>query len=463
MGFLKSQNFKLALISVVATFSILAAMPRVRVVLNNPYIRLESSLGGYVININKGKYIINLSELRRGLDLKGGMRVVMEADMSKIQPSEKNSALESAKEVISRRVNMLGVTEPYVATSKVGDSHRIIVEIPGIENVTDAVKLIGQTAQLKYKVLKADKEWKPENYQEYFLDSSVWEDTNLSGADMIGADVVTAQQGADLKTQGKPQIRLKFSSEGRKKFEQIAKDNVNKPIALFLDEGYPLSMPVVDPDLANGLSDDPVISGNFTFESAKNLSIQIRAGALPVPVTVLEQETIGATLGDDSVQRSFFAAMVGILLVVGFLVFRYGRLGLLAGFSLIIYSAIVLTIFKIIPVVLTLPGIAGFILSIGMATDANILIFERVKEELLWGKPTDLAIHLGFDRAWNSIRDSNISSLITSFILFQLGSGPIKGFALTLAIGIAVSLFSSIFVVRTLIEVLNLHKSGRVK
>jgi preprotein translocase subunit SecD len=306
-------------------------------------------------------------------------------------------------------------------------------------------------------------EWSTDKYQTYFLDPGVWADTNLSGADMIGADVVTAQGSSNLKTQGKPQIRLKFSSEGRTKFEQIAKDNVNKPVALFLDEGYPLSMPVVDPGLANGLTDDPVITGNFTFESAKNLSIQIRAGALPVPVTVLQQETIGATLGGDSVQRSFFAAIVGILLVVGFLIFRYGRLGLLAGFSLIIYSSIVLTIFKIIPVVLTLPGIAGFVLSIGMATDANILIYERVKEELLWGKPTDLAIHLGFDRAWNSIRDSNISSLITSFILFQLGSGPIKGFALTLAIGIVVSLFTSIFVVRTLIEVLNLHRAIKTK
>jgi len=175
-------------------------------------------------------------------------------------------------------------------------------------------------------------------------------------------------------------------------------------------------------------------------------------------VRVLEQETIGATLGDDSVQRSFFAAFIGIILVIVFLIFRYGKLGILASISLIIYSAVVLTIYKIVPVVLTLPGIAGFILSIGMATDANVLIFERIREELYWGKPKDIAFHLGFDRAWNSIRDSNISSIITSFILFQLGSGPVKGFALTLGIGIVVSLFTSIFVVRNFIEVLNFHK-----
>ncbi|HNS71331.1 MAG TPA: protein translocase subunit SecD [bacterium] len=453
----RNQNFKLALISIIATFSILAAMPKVRVFISNPIIRLDSSLGGYVLNLFGGKLVLDLSELKKGLDLQGGIRVVMGADMSKIQDSEKDAALESAKEVISRRVNLLGVTEAYVATSKVGEEYRIIVEIPGVENVTDAVKLIGQTAQLSYKVLKPGIEWKEENFQELLFDVESWEETGLTGADMIGADVVTGQQG-DIQTQGKPQIRLRFNSEGRKRFEEIAKNNINKPIGLFLDDEYPLSAPIVDPDLAKGLIDDPVISGNFTFESAKNLSIQIRAGALPVPVRVLEQETIGATLGDDSVQRSFFAAFIGIILVIVFLIFRYGKLGILASISLIIYSAVVLTIYKIVPVVLTLPGIAGFILSIGMATDANVLIFERIREELYWGKPKDIAFHLGFDRAWNSIRDSNISSIITSFILFQLGSGPVKGFALTLGIGIVVSLFTSIFVVRNFIEVLNFHK-----
>jgi preprotein translocase subunit SecD len=204
--------------------------------------------------------------------------------------------------------------------------------------------------------------------------------------------------------------------------------------------------------LVNGLTGDPVISGTFDVKSAKALSVQIRAGALPVPVTVLEQKTIGATLGDESVKRSFFAGAVGLLLVFLFLLFMYGRLGMLAGFALLIYTFIVLAIFKVVPVVLTLPGIAGFVLSIGMATDANILVFERIKEEMLWGKPQNLAIKLGFDRAWNSIKDSNMSSLLTAGILFYFGSGPVRGFALTLAIGIIVSLFTSIFVVRTFIE-----------
>jgi len=205
----RNQNFKLALISIIATFSILAAMPKVRVFISNPIIRLDSSLGGYVLNLFGGKFVLDLSELKKGLDLQGGIRVVMGADMSKIQDSEKDAALESAKEVISRRVNLLGVTEAYVATSKVGEEYRIIVEIPGVENVTDAVKLIGQTAQLSYKVLKPGIEWKEENFQELLFDVESWEETGLTGADMIGADVVTGQQG-DIQTQGKPQIRLKF-------------------------------------------------------------------------------------------------------------------------------------------------------------------------------------------------------------------------------------------------------------
>jgi len=419
--------------------------------MDNAFARFETTVGGYNISLFNGKFKKDLSSFRKGLDLSGGIRIVLEADVSKIESGDKDAALESAKEVISRRVNLLGVTEPYVATTKSGDQYRILVEIPGLDNVTEAVKLIGQTAQLIFMEVKPGVEWSQDKMYDFYTNLGMWQDTEVTGADLKGADVVVNQQ-TNIQNQG-PQIRLKFTNEGREKFSELAKRNVGKPIGLFLDDSpYPLSMPIVSEDLAGGLTDDPVISGNFDFESAKNLSIQIRAGALPVPVRVLEQETIGATLGTESVQKSFFAAGVGLLLVVAFLIFKYGKLGLFAGGALFIYSLLTLAIFKIVPVVLTLPGIAGFILSIGMATDANILVFERVKEELFWGKPSDLAIHLGFDRAWNSIKDSNISSLITSFILFQFGSGPVKGFALTLAIGIAVSLFTSIFVVRTFIE-----------
>ncbi|KKS15761.1 MAG: preprotein translocase subunit SecD, preprotein translocase subunit SecD [candidate division WWE3 bacterium GW2011_GWC1_41_7] len=450
----KNIYFRLGLISSIFTLASLVVLPRIPIKVSNQYLNLDTYVGGYNLNFFDGKFLLDLREIKKGLDLSGGIRVVLKANMDNIEESERDKALESAKEVISRRVNLLGVSEPYIASSKVGEEYRILVEIPGIDDVTQAVKLIGQTSQLKFKELASDKEYTEEKFGEYYQDPSAWVDTLVTGADLRGADVVYDQQGG--LDADKPKIQLKFSPEGREKFVELAKNNINKPIALYLDESsYPLSAPIVSPDLANGLVDDPVISGTFDVKTANALSLNIRAGALPVPVEVLEQKTIGATLGTESVQKSFFAGSVGLLLVLVYMVFMYHRLGILAGIALIIYSVVTLAIFKLVPVVLTLPGIAGFILTIGMATDANILIFERIKEEVLWGKPNSLAIKLGFERAWSSIKDSNISSLLTAVVLFQFGGGPVKGFALTLAIGILVSLFSSIFVVRTLIQVFN--------
>jgi preprotein translocase subunit SecD len=452
---------KLALISTISTLAILIALPRIPLTVKNKFVNIDSYIGGYVFNLFGGRMRLDFRDIRKGLDLDGGIRVVLKADMSKINSGDRDNAIESAKHVIERRINLLGVSEPTVATVKSGDDYRIMVEIPGVENVAEAISLIGATAQLSFRQLKADAAWSEDKFFEYQQNPEVWEETGITGADLKGADVIVNSQTTDISQSNAPQIKLLFTNEGRKKFSETAKKNIGKPIGLFLDaDSGPLSMPVVSPDLAQGLTDDPVITGNFTFDTAKQLSIQIRAGALPIPVEVLQQETIGATLGSDSIHRSVYAGIVGLLLVFLFMVFKYGKLGLLAGFSLIIYSALVLAVFKLMNVVLTLPGVAGFILSIGMATDANILIFERIREEVLWGKPHSLAIRLGFERAWNSIRDSNISSLITSFILFRSGDGPVRGFALTLAIGILVSLFTSIFLVKTIIEVLNL---GRLK
>lgn len=427
------------------------AIPRTPIKIQNNYINVETEIGGYYINLFDGKILLDFRDLKKGLDLEGGVRVVLKADMSKINPAERDAALDSATKVIERRVNLLGVSEPYIAPSKVGDDYRIIVEIPGIDDVAAAVSLIGQTAQLKFKQLNPEAPWDETKYQDYFLNPTVWEDTGVTGADLRGASVVFSQQGVGANM---PEIQLNFTSEGRQKFSEVAKKNVNKPVALFLDEGLsPLSMPIVNPDLAAGLTNDPVINGNFDVKSANALSVQIRAGALPVPVTVLEQKTVGATLGNESIKKSFFAGAIGLGLVLLFLIFMYRKLGVMAGVALVIYAFLVLAVFKLIPVVLTLPGIAGFVLSIGMATDANILVFERIREELLWGKPRNLAIHLGFERAWNSIKDSNMSSLLTAGLLFYFGNGPVRGFALTLAIGIVLSLFTSIFVVKTFIEV----------
>ncbi len=210
-------------------------------------------------------------------------------------------------------------------------------------------------------------------------------------------------------------------------------------------------MPVVNPSLAEGLNSDPVITGTFSSEEANSLSISLRAGALPVPVEIIEQKTIGATLGQESVRRSLIAGLVGIAIVGVFMVVSYGYLGVLASLALLIYGLLSVTIFKAVPVTMTLPGIAGFILSIGMAVDANILTFERIKEEMSWGKPFNAALKYGFERAWPSIRDSNVSSLITCAILFYLGSGLVRGFALTLAIGVVVSMFTALFVTHTLV------------
>ena len=456
--FWKSMYFRLGLISAITTLSILAVLPRIPLVAHNQIISIDSYIGGYVVNFFSGGLVLDLRDFKKGLDLEGGVRIVLRADMEGINTIDRDAALESATAVISRRVDLLGVSEPYVAPAKVGDDYRIIVELPGVSDVDEAVRLIGQTAQLKFKILNPEKEWSPDNFEEYFLDEAgdSWVETDVTGADLIGADVVFGSEQSAVP--GQPQIQLRFTGEGRAKFSELAKANVGKPVALFLDEAaaeksVPLSMPVISEDLAQGLTNDPVISGNFDAATAKALSINIRAGALPVPVEVLEQKTVGATLGAESIEKSFFAGLVGLILVLGFMVYAYGRLGILASTSLVIYSFIVLAIFKAVPVVLTLPGIAGFILSIGMATDANILIFERIKEERLWGKPNNLAIKTGFERAWNSIRDSNISSLITAAVLFSFGTGPVKGFALTLAIGVLVSMFSAIFVVRNLIMV----------
>uniref|UniRef100_A0A7C4TJ65 Protein translocase subunit SecD n=1 Tax=candidate division WWE3 bacterium TaxID=2053526 RepID=A0A7C4TJ65_UNCKA len=455
--------FKLGLISVLTALAVLIVLPSIPISLNGePF-----TIGGYNINLFDGKIAIDLREMKKGLDLEGGVRIVFRAKMDTIAEADRESALQSVKEVISRRVDLLGVSEPYVATSKVGNEYRILLELPGVEDVAQAVNLVGQTAQLHFKELAAGLEWDESKFQEYFFNPNSWVSSGITGADLKGVDVVFNSSNQN-SLDSSPQIQLRFTDVGREKFSELARKNINKPIALFLDESaVPLSTPVVSPDLASGLINDPVISGNFSIETAKTLSLQLRAGALPVPVEVLEQRTIGATLGEESVNKSVYAGLVGLTLVAIFMVFTYGRLGLLADIALVIYAILVLAVFKVIPVVLTLPGMAGFILSVCMAADANILVFERIKEEILWGRPHSIAIRLGFERAWSSIKDSNVTSLITSFILFYFGSGPVRGFALTLAIGIAVSLFTSIYVTKTFINVFNvagvLEKSRRAK
>lgn len=386
----------------------------------------------------------------KGLDLEGGTSITLKADMKGVVRGQEADALESAKKVVERRVNLFGVSEPIVQTAKANNEYRIIVELPGVTDVYEAVNLIGTTAQLTFW-----EEGASESAQIVASGSAIPlglnqilgpnpHKTNLTGNDLQETNVSFDQQN------GQPQVQLRFTSEGAKKFAAITKRNLGKPVAIVLDNDI-ISYPKVNTVITNG---DAVISGGFTVEQAKALRTQLQAGALPIPLTVVQQQTIGPTLGESSLQKSLFAGILGFIIIVIFMIALYGRLGFIASIALFLYTLFVLAIFKLIPVTLTLAGIAGFILSIGMAVDANILIFERMKEELRSGKKKEIALELGFVRAWTSIRDSNVSTLITSFILFQFGTGIIRGFALTLAIGVLVSMFSAIVVTRTFMRML---------
>ena len=380
---------------------------------------------------------------RKGLDLEGGTSLILKADMKDIASPQRVSALDSSKLVIEKRVNLFGVSEPVIQTSIVNEDFRIIVELPGLTDINQVRNLIGTTAQLTF--------WEEASSSANIATNSAtgagFIKTNLSGADIKQTSV-----SFDTNT-GKPQVQLQFTSEGAKKFADITSRNIGKQVAIVLDNQL-IENPVVNQAILTG---DAVITGNFTTETAKRLSTQLNAGALPVSLNVLSTNVIEPTLGSASLAKSLFAGVLGFIIIVVFMIGLYGRLGVFASLALVLYTLFVLAIFKLSSltpygITLTLSGIAGFILSIGMAVDANILIFERMKEELRGGKDKAVAIELGFSRAWTSIRDSNISTLITSFVLYQFGTGIVKGFALILALGVLVSMFSAIVITRTLLR-----------
>ncbi len=395
-----------------------------------------------------------------GLDLLGGLQLVLEADMKDITPQSRDRALESAKEVIDRRVNFFGVSEPMIQSAKAGDSYRIIVELPGLTNTDEAIAQIGQTAQLEFR------EPVDSSSSGYFLTTQNTKATGLSGKDLKKAEL-----SFDPKT-GEPGVSFELTDEGGKKFAGLTTRLVGKQLAIFLDNSI-ISAPTVNTPITNGQG---VISGRYTAAEAKQFAATLSAGALPTPIKIVEQRTIGATLGAKSVEKSIRAGLLGLGLVLVFMMIHYGFLGFLADSALIIYGLITFAIFRLVPVTLTLPGIAGFILSIGMAVDSNILIFERFKEELRKGKPWHIAMELGFGKAWDSIRDANITTILTALILYNPlnfpmipSSGVVRGFALTLLIGVVISLFTGLIVSRNLIRMLYpywlaiKHKMGRRK
>jgi preprotein translocase subunit SecD len=376
--------------------------------------------------------------VKRGLDLAGGAHLVFKADMSQIADEEKDEALKAARDVIERRVNLFGLAEPNIRTSKTSEDYRIIAELAGIDNVAEAIDLIGQTAQLDFRLINEATEA-----------AQPFEETGLTGKYLKKASPVFDPQTSE------PMISLAFSNEGKDLFGEITTENVGRRLAIFLDEMI-LMAPVINEPITTG---DAQISGDFSVEEAKRFSAQLNGGALPVPFELIQQRNIGPTLGQESIQKSIQAGLIGLLMVVLFMFIYYGYLGFLADLGLLIYGLITLALYKLIPVTLTLPGIAGFILSVGMAVDSNILIFERMKEEVRMDKPRSMAMELGFGRAWDSIRDANICTLITCFILFNPfdwgflnTSGLIRGFALTLGLGVLLSLFTGIVVTRTLLR-----------
>ena len=373
-----------------------------------------------------------------GLDLSGGSRLTYEADVSRLNPADVQDAMSSLREVIDRRVNVFGVSEPIVQTESSSLSgttyNRLIVELPGVTDIKEATKMIAATPQLEFQVLKPGVTAETASSTDFIA-------TGLTGRYLRKAQVTFNQNSLS------PSISIEFTSEGAKLFAAITKANINRPVAILLDNQI-FSAPNVREEIRDGRAE---ISGQFTVDEARNLVRDLNLGALPVPIKLASTEIIGATLGSEAAQKGVEAGLIGLLIVAVFMILWYRLPGLVAVVSLSIYVMLMLAIFKLLPVTLTAAGMAGFILSIGIAVDANVLIFERFREELKAGKGMHEAAKEGFHRAWSSIRDSNLSSVISAAILFWFGTSLIKGFALTLILGIIVSMFTAIVVTRTLL------------
>jgi len=398
-------------------------------------------------------------DLVRGLDLQGGLRVLLEADLPESAQIE-SDRLQSARDIVENRVNALGVYEPLV---QVAGDRRILVELPGVSDTETAIQAIQETALLEFVEIPAEQysliSTGMEIQTDYGLDTEGTGDTEETSSDgaaifhtvMTGADLAQAAVSQDMT--GNYVVAIQFTDEGGELFANYTTTHVNELLGIVLDKQL-ISAPQISEPITEGSAS---ISGNFTYESANTLAIQLRFGSLPIPLKVVESKIVGPTLGEDSLQKSLTAGVIGLAVVMLFMALYYRLPGILADLALLGYTAITFALYKIIPITLTLPGIAGFVLSIGVAVDANVLIFERMKEELRLGKTLYQAIDLGWSRAWPSIRDSNISTLITCLILFWFGStfgaSIVKGFSLTLALGVIVSLFTAITVTRTFLHV----------
>jgi protein-export membrane protein SecD len=411
-----------------------------------------------------------------GLDLAGGSHLVYEADVSELDPAEVPQLMGVLRTVIERRVNAFGVSEPVVQVERSSfvaeqQSERLVIELPGVTDVAAAVKEIGETPLLEFKLLDEDKAAKQQTLDslksltENASGTAVVGNIEINGEEVIEEDpfVDTGLTGRYLETAklefaggqsgqlaNEPLVSVKFNEEGGKLFADITRTNVGRQLGIFLD-GELLSAPVINEAITGGTA---IISGQFTIDEARELAENLSFGALPMPISLESTQTIDASLGSGVVHQIINAGVLGFALIALFLIFWYRAPGVVATLALISYLLITLLVFVLVPVTLTAAGLAGLVLSLGMAVDANILVFERMKEEYAAGKSSQEAVYDGFDRAWAAIRDGNVTAMLSAVILFWFGNSLIKGFALVLSIGTIISIISAISITRTLLLIL---------
>lgn len=416
-------------------------------------------LGVFVYFSEQEDTAVSKFGFKLGLDLSGGSQLIYDADTSQVAPAEVQDAMVALQNVIERRVNIFGVSEPRVQVEKgglTGEEDRLLVELPGVTDIDEAIKQIGETPLLEFRLQGTleDLDLSPEELKDEGSDFNLDEGAVYTPTELTGRYVERAQLQFD-QTTGEPVVIIKFNREGGQLFAEITRENIGEVLAIFLD-GEPISIPVIRDEITGG---EAVISGSFTPEEAKELARNLSYGALPIPIELVSTNTVGPTLGASVIEAGISAGIIGLALIIGFIIVWYRVPGMVASTALAFYVIVMLVLFKLIPVTLTASGIAAFILSVGTAVDANVLIFERIKEELDNSSLLE-AIKIGFDRAWPSIRDANLTSLISAAVLFYFGSSIVKGFALVFGVGVLVSMISAISVSRTFLVALSTDKNN---